>query len=51
MSEEKKQLDQQLRGAMGAPDMQDLLVIEAATQEDLLQRSETVMPQVGSASR
>jgi len=46
VSEEKKQLDQQLRGAMGAPDMQDLLVIEAATQEDLLQRGETVMPKL-----
>ncbi|MBK5283552.1 MAG: MMPL family transporter, partial [Nitrospiraceae bacterium] len=29
VSEEKKELDQQLRGAMGAPDMRDLLVIEA----------------------
>ena len=46
VSEEKKQLDQQLRGAMGAPDMQDLLVIEATTQEDLLQRGETVMPKL-----
>ena len=31
---------------MGAPDVRDLLVIEAATQEDLLQRSETVMPKL-----
>ena len=46
VSEEKKQLDQQLRSAMGAADMRDLLVIEAATQEDLLQRSETVMPKL-----
>jgi predicted exporter len=46
VSEEKKQLDQQLRGEMGAPDVRDLLVIEAATQEDLLQRSETVMPKL-----
>ena len=46
VSEEKKQLDQQLRGDMGAPDMRDLLVIEAATQEDLLQRSETMMPKL-----
>lgn len=44
VSEEKKQLDQQLRGEIGAPDVRDLLVIEAATQEDLLQRSEMVMP-------
>jgi predicted exporter len=46
VSEEKKQLDQQLRGVMGAPDVRDLLVIEAATQEDLLQRGETVMPKL-----
>ena len=46
ISEEKKQLDQQLRSALGAPDMRDFLVIEAATQEDLLQRSETVMPKL-----
>lgn len=46
VSEEKKLLDQQLRGEMGAPDMRDFIVIEAATQEDLLQRSEAVMPQL-----
>lgn len=46
VSEEKKQLDQQLRGDIGAPDVRDLLVIEAATQEDLLQRSEAVMPKL-----
>ena len=46
VSEEKKQLDQQLRGDMDAPDVRDLLVIEAATQEDLLQRSETMMPKL-----
>jgi len=46
VSEVKKQLDEQLRGEMGAPDVRDLLVIEAATQEDLLQRSETVMPKL-----
>ena len=48
VSEEKKQLDEQLRGEMGAPDVRDLLVIEAATQEDLLQRSEAVMPKLDS---
>jgi predicted exporter len=46
VSEEKKQLDRQLRGEMGAPDVRDLLVIEAPTQEDLLQLSETVMPKL-----
>lgn len=46
VSEEKKLLDQQLRGEMGAPDMRDFIVIEAATQEDLLQRSEAVMPKL-----
>ena len=45
-SEEKKRLDQQLRGEMGAPDVRDFLVIEAATQEDLLQRGETMMPKL-----
>ena len=50
VSEEKKQLDQQLRSAMGAADMRDLLVIEAATQEDLLQRGETVMPKLDRKS-
>ena len=46
VSEEKKQLDQQLRGAMGAPDVRDFLVIEAATQEDILQRSEMLLPKL-----
>ncbi|MGA6827262.1 MMPL family transporter [Nitrospira sp. NS4] len=46
VSEERKQLDQELRGAMGAPDMRDLLVIEAPTEEDLLQQSERVMPKL-----
>ena len=46
VSEQKKQFDQQLRGELGAPDVRDLLVIEAPTQEDLLQLSETVMPKL-----
>ena len=46
VSEEKKQLDQQLRGELGAPDVRDFLVIEAPTQEDLLELSETVMPKL-----
>ncbi|TKS60653.1 MAG: hypothetical protein EWM72_01203 [Nitrospira sp.] len=46
VSEEKKQLDRQLRGELGAPDVRDLVVVEAATQEDLLQLSETMMPKL-----
>lgn len=46
VAEEKKRLDQQLRNELGAPDVRDLLVVEAATQEDLLQRSEMVMPKL-----
>ncbi|HSN04954.1 MAG TPA: MMPL family transporter [Nitrospira sp.] len=45
-SEGQKRLDQELRGAMGAPDMRDLLVIEAPTEEDLLRQSERVMPKL-----
>jgi predicted exporter len=46
VSQAKKQLDQQLRGEMGAPDVRDLLVIEAPTQEALLQLSEIVLPKL-----
>ncbi|MDH4188119.1 MAG: MMPL family transporter, partial [Nitrospira sp.] len=46
VSEEKKQLDQLLRNELGAPDVRDLLVIEATTEEALLQLSETIMPEL-----
>jgi len=42
LSENKKQLDQQLRLELGAPDVRDLLVVEGATVEDLLQKAEDV---------
>ncbi|MCP9441214.1 MAG: MMPL family transporter [Nitrospira sp.] len=42
LPEEKKQLDQQLRKELGAPDVRDLLVIEEATIEDLLEKAEAV---------
>lgn len=42
LSESKKQLDQQLRQELGAPDVRDLLVVEGATVEDLLQKAEDV---------
>lgn len=43
VSEAKKRLDQQLREALGAPDVRDLLVIAGDTAEDVLQRSEAIM--------
>ncbi len=46
LSEDKKQLDQRLRQELGAPDVRDLLVIEAITEEDLLQKAETLVPKL-----
>ena len=46
LSEDKKQLDQRLRQELGAPDVRDLVVIEGATAQDLLERAETVMPKL-----
>ena len=43
VSDAKKQLDQQLRQELSAPDVRDLLVIEGQTEEDVLQYSEAVM--------
>jgi len=42
LSDAKKQLDQQLRQELGVPDVRDVLVIEDAVVEDLLQKAETV---------
>lgn len=42
LPEEKKRFDQQLRKELGAPDVRDLLVIETATTEELLQKAEAV---------
>jgi predicted exporter len=43
VSDAKKQLDQQLRHELRAPDVRDLLVIEGQTEEDVLQYGEAVM--------
>jgi predicted exporter len=42
VSDAKKQLDQQLRAELGAPDVRDLLVIEGQTEQDVLQYGEDV---------
>ena len=46
LSEDKKRLDHRLRQELGAPDVRDLLVIEAPTEEDLLQKAETLAPKL-----
>ncbi len=51
LSDDKKQLDQRLRRELGAPDVRDLLVIEAFTEEDLLQEAETVAPRLEGLQR
>jgi predicted exporter len=40
VSDDKKHLDRQLRDALGAPDVRDLLVIEGQTEEDVLKYGE-----------
>lgn len=51
LSEAKKQLDQRLRLELGAPDVRDLLVVEGSTEEDLLEKAETVMPKLEGLRR
>jgi predicted exporter len=46
LSEEQKHVDRQLRQELGAPDVRDLLVVEGATVEDLLQKAEAVAPKL-----
>lgn len=46
LSDDQKHLDQQLRQELGVPDVRDLLVIEGSTEEDLLEKAETVMPKL-----
>ncbi|HEX8749831.1 MAG TPA: MMPL family transporter [Nitrospira sp.] len=46
VSDAKKQLDQQLRQELSAPDVRDLLVIEGQTEEDVLQYGEVLMPKL-----
>jgi predicted exporter len=46
LSKDKKELDQQLRQELGAPDVRDLLVVEGATVEALLMKTEAMMPRL-----
>jgi predicted exporter len=46
LSAGKKELDQQLRQELGAPDVRDLLVVEGTTVEALLVRAEAMMPRL-----
>ena len=41
--EEKRAMDQALRLELGAPDIRDLLIIEASTEEEVLRRSERLV--------
>jgi predicted exporter len=41
---ENRTLDQELRLELGAPDVRDLLIIEASTEEEALRQSETLIP-------
>jgi predicted exporter len=42
VSDDKKDLDRQLREELGAPDVRDLLVIEGQTEEDVLKYGESL---------
>ena len=42
ISTEKKEQDQAVRHELGAPDVRDLIVVEGSSEEEVLQRSETV---------
>ena len=42
ISTEKKERDQALRNELGVPDVRDLIVVEGASEEEALQRSETL---------
>ncbi|MDH4237442.1 MAG: MMPL family transporter, partial [Nitrospira sp.] len=48
VSADKKELDQQLRQELGAPDVRDLVVVEGATIEDLLVKAEAMVPRLES---
>jgi len=48
VAEEHKRLDQQLRQALGAPDLRDLLIVEGTSEEEVLERSEAVLPRLES---
>ena len=42
ISTEKKERDQALRNELGVPDVRDLIVVEGSSEEEVLQRSETL---------
>lgn len=46
LSADKKELDQQLRQELGAPDVRDLFVVEGTAVEDLLVKTEAMMPRL-----
>jgi predicted exporter len=46
LSADKKELDQQLRQELGAPDVRDLVVVEGTTVEALLMKAEAMMPRL-----
>ena len=51
LAEHKKQLDQQLRQEMGAPYVRDVLVLDGATVEGLLQKAEDITVKLESVRR
>jgi predicted exporter len=51
VSEEQKLLDQQLRSELGAPNVRDFLVVEGATEEEVLQRCEATMSRLDGAQK
>ena len=44
---ELTQLDRELREALGAPDVRHVLVVTGVSQQDVLQRSESLRPELG----
>ncbi|MGQ0809834.1 MAG: MMPL family transporter [Nitrospiraceae bacterium] len=46
ISVEKKLLDQTLRAELGAPDVRDFIMVEGDAEEEILQRCETLTPEL-----
>jgi predicted exporter len=44
ISTEQKERDQALRNELGGPEVRDLIVVEGSSEEEVLQRSETLAP-------
>ena len=44
ISQQSKQLDSRLRNELGAPDVRDVLVLVAPTEQEVLEQSEQLMP-------